>query len=76
MLVAPSAKRYAPNSSSGWLSDGIANNLWRELAAHSDMLLVQAIGWNESRVRGPVFSLAWWMQYSARAFQHAHHRHG
>ena len=43
----------------------------RELAAHSDMLLVQAIGWNESRVRGPVFSLAWWMQYSARAFQHA-----
>ena len=46
--------------------------LEREHSSYSDMLLAESISWNESRVRGPTLSLAWWLRYAARKLPHAH----
>ena len=50
---------------------GVATALQREAEIHGDMLLVRSIAYNESRVRGPILSLAWWLQYAERALPHA-----
>ena len=51
---------------------GVSTALQRELEVHKDVLLVGAVGWNESRVRGPILSLAWWLLHAAQTLQHAH----
>lgn len=35
------------------------------------MLLVESIPWNETRVRGPVLTLAWWLKYVSINLSHA-----
>lgn len=50
---------------------GTLRALRREAKVHGDTLLVQAIAHNESRVRGPLLSLAWWLLYAASALRHA-----
>ena len=56
---------------SGGAPAGHAGLLERERASFGDTLLADSIAWNESRVRGPVLVLAWWLQYAARALRHA-----
>ena len=45
--------------------------LLHERASFRDTLLADTIAWNESRVRGPVLSLAWWLEYANRVLGHA-----
>ena len=49
----------------------IASALRREADAHGDMLLVSEIAHNESRVRGPLLSVAKWLLYAHSAMAHA-----
>ena len=49
----------------------VAATLARESKTYRDVLLADAIAWNETRVRGPVLSLAWWLDYAARELTHA-----
>ena len=55
----------------GHAPHGIATALRREAAVHGDTLLVHDIAHNESRVRGPLLSLAWWLLHAAAAMGHA-----
>ena len=50
---------------------GVATALLREADVHGDMLLARSIAFNESRVRGPIMSLAWWLLYAEHALPHA-----
>ena len=50
---------------------GITTALQREADVHGDLLLVRSIPYNESRVRGPILSLAWWLLYAARSLPRA-----
>ena len=50
---------------------GVAQALKREASVHGDMLLVADIPHNETRVRGPLLSLAWWLIYAGAAMRHA-----
>ena len=50
---------------------GVSTALQREAVVHNDMLLATAIAWNESRVRGPVLTLAHWLQHAAAVLPHA-----
>ena len=50
---------------------GMANALRREARVHGDVLLMHSIAYNESRVRGPLLSLAWWLLYAAAELRHA-----
>ena len=45
--------------------------LAREASAQRDMLLVESIAWNETRVRGPVLTLTWWLEYVSSKLPHA-----
>lgn len=45
--------------------------LSREAIAHGDTLLVPSVAYNETRVRGPLLSLAWWLAYAQRTMKHA-----
>ena len=57
--------------SGGAAPRGLGTQLARERAAYGDMLLVDSIAWNESRVRGPTLSLSWWLDYASRELTHA-----
>ena len=48
-----------------------AAKLQREADVHGDLLLVRSIAYNESRARGPLLSLAWWLLYAHRALPRA-----
>lgn len=45
--------------------------LQRESGRSGDLLLTPRVAHNESRVRGPVLSLAVWLEYAAQHFSHA-----
>ena len=45
--------------------------LQRESGRSGDLLLTPLVAHNESRVRGPVLSLAVWLEYAAQHFAHA-----
>lgn len=50
---------------------GVASALLREAAVHDDTLLVRSIPYNESRIRGPLLTLTWWLLYAQRHLGHA-----
>lgn len=43
----------------------------RESSVYGDMLFAADVRYNESRVRGPVLCLGWWLLYAAREMRHA-----
>ena len=45
--------------------------LKREAKVHGDMLLIKSVAWNETRVRGPVLSLAWWLRHASEEIRNA-----
>jgi hypothetical protein len=49
----------------------VATALQREADVHRDTLLVPSIAYDESRLRGPILSLAWWLLYAERALPQA-----
>ena len=40
----------------------------REQSAHGDLVPIEEIAWNETRLRGPVLSVAAWYAYAVRTF--------
>lgn len=50
----------------------LTSSLEQERGVYSDMLLAHTVAWDESRVRGPVLSLVWWLRYASKALAHAH----
>ena len=48
-----------------------ALQLEREARTQGDMLLVESVAWNETRIRGPSLSLAWWLNYARAELKQA-----
>lgn len=49
----------------------VARALALENKTHNDILGLDSIAWNETRLRGPVLCLAAWLRYAAAALPHA-----
>jgi hypothetical protein len=56
---------------SGGAPPWAAAALERENRAFADVLPALTIAWNESRVRGPMLCLSWWLRYAATHLRHA-----